>query len=436
VTSIAQTFRETINAPLRLLGLELRRSANSRARLIPRARFYAERSAPSNPQIVVDAKRHLANANAVKCDLPDFGSHWRSCVEHMRADIARISSPIEALHHAQGTVNFDHRSDASGLLMPLYHQLVSSEFPQLTEVLDHMSESPSSVGQSLANLGGRTVSDVFFYHARTLLSCITYINAPQRIIEVGGGYGALARLWLSLSRSPATSYAIIDIPESLFFAECALRQEFGDAIGYFDGIDPGTPVVLVPLCHLPHFARSADVVINTGSMQEMTDEWIDLYMAWLDRVDARYFYSLNYAASPLSNLAESRTFWGPRPSSAWSTRLLNFNIPLLKAISPRNFLEAIYEKTPAKGSLRNWSAHGGMFMSPTVYLEGLDLLRQSLVQDDARTFVTTVIDKMPYIAKELFWIANWLKRSGGQQLQPDVSNRLAAALDSRFRPEY
>ena len=428
----ALILAQAINAPLRLLGLELRRSADSRARLRPRARFHYERSAPGNREIIIEAKRHLASANAVQCVLPNYGSQWQPYVERMRADIDRITEPTEALHYAQGKVNFDHRGDAVLRPIELYDQLLLNEFSQLGEIYAQMSESLYSVGQSLTTFGGRNVSDVFFFHARTVLSCIANVKSPSRIIEIGGGYGALARLWLRLTPSLTTSYTIIDIPESLFFAECALRQEFGESVGYFDGTDPGTPIVLVPLCHLSNFSRAADLVINTGSMQEMTDEWIDLYMDWLDQVDVKYFYSLNYAASPLSDLAESRTFWGPRPSAKWSTRLLSSDIPLLKLMSPRNFLEAIYEKTAAIGSLQDWSALRGMFISRDVYIEGLDLLRQSLAPDDARTFVAAVIDSLPYIPKELFWIANWLRTSGDQPLSPEIYARLAGTLDARF----
>jgi hypothetical protein len=239
-------------------------------------------------------------------------------------------------------------------------------------------------------------------------------------------------MWYRHAPSRPSSYAIIDIPESLFFAETALCLEFGDAVGYFDGKDPGTPIVLVPICHLSSFSRASDLVVNTGSMQEMTDEWIEFYMSWLDQHDAKYFYSLNYAASPLSDLGEGRTFWGPRPSTAWSTRLLCFDIPMLRLKSGRDFLEAIYEKSPAKYSLDDWSANRGFLISRPVYLEGLDLLRQSLNPADATDFTQRVLRQMPYVPKELYWIAEWLERAG-HPIDLEIRNRLSDALDTRFR---
>ncbi|HEX4407768.1 MAG TPA: putative sugar O-methyltransferase [Xanthobacteraceae bacterium] len=386
MASIVRTLERAINSQLGRVGFELRRSADSRARLTPRARFRTERTAGSDENIVADAKRHLEHANAVQCVLPDFGGQWKPYVDHIRAEIAKITDPVEALHFAQGTVNFDHRDDAGVSPLELYDRILAEEFPQFATLLAEMSENPHSVSQSLTVVGSRNVSNIFYWHARLLLSCLTHVGSCRRITEIGTGYGALARLWLNHPTEAPESYCLVDIPESLFFAECALRQEFGDRVGYFDGSDPGTPIVLVPICHLSTLNRKNDIVINTGSMQEMTDEWIDFYMNWLDHADSRFFYSANYAGQPLSRLDESRTYWGPRPSAKWSTRLLNSDIPLFKLQSPRPFLEAIYEKAPASGSLKDWSANRGMFVTLSVYLEGLDLLRQSLVPEDAHTF--------------------------------------------------
>jgi hypothetical protein len=118
------------------------------------------------------------------------------------------------------------------------------------------------------------------------------------------------------------------------FAEVALRAEFGDKVGYFDGSDPGSPILLVPLPFLADFRRSSDIVINTGSMQEMTDEWIDFYMAWLSDYDTKCFYCLNYAAQPISIMGESRNLWTQRPGPEWSTRHLRLNIPLRDLVGP------------------------------------------------------------------------------------------------------
>jgi hypothetical protein len=148
-------------------------------------------------------------------------------------------------------------------------------------------------------------------------------------------------------------------------------------------------------------------------MQEMTDEWIDFYMAWLSHYDARFFYSLNYAAQPISIMGESRNLWTQRPGPEWSTRHVRLNIPLQDLVGPtRDCLETLYEKTPAKRSLNEWSIYRGHILSKTTYVEGLDLLRQRLTIENASTFLNTVLQDMPYHPKELLWIARWLLNNG------------------------
>jgi hypothetical protein len=429
---VVHVLADVINRALGLIGLELRRSPRWRP---PASQQF--RRGQYDREIVARAKRHLASAGQIKSALPDFGTKWQPRSDRMRAEIARLTDdPIEALHFAQNSL-FDgvpRGAATGGVPIALYDFLLKGEMPQLSDMLDQIAENPLSISKSLLNLRGRPVSNVLFWHARILLSCFQYLGNTRHIIEVGGGYGALARLWMRHPIRPASSYAIVDIPESLFFAECALGQEFGDAVGYFDGVDPGTPIVLIPLCHLSSFARTGDIVINTSSMHEMTDKWIDYYMHWLDQIEFRYFYSLNLAASPLSNLGGERAFWGPRPSSNWRTRLLKCDIPILKLQTGNpDYCEAIYEKKPGQGTLRDWSAQRGMFMSRQVYLEGLDLLRQSLTVADATAFVQKVIEGMPYIPKEAFWISRWLENAGNP-LDSGIREKLSAVLDSCFRP--
>jgi hypothetical protein len=401
MTSTTKFLANAVNASLRRADLQLRR--------VRRWRGVSQRG--GDPEIVARAKRHLASANQIKSELPHISTQWRPFVDKMRAEISQLANdPTEVLHFAQRKIPFDIRgTDTGGVPMTHYDFLLKNEMPQLSEMLDQVTENPHSIPESLFDLHGRPVSNVMFWQARILLSCFHYLGTMHHIIEVGGTYGALAGLWMRHPVRPASSYAIVDIPETLFFAECALRQEFGDAVGYFDGVDPGTPIVLVPLCHLSSFARAGDLVINNASMHLFTDEWIDYYMQWLDRIEFRYFYSLHrYAESPV----EDQTFWGPRPSSEWSTRLLKCDIPLLKLQSGRDICEAIYEKKPAQGALRDWNAWREMFLSGPVYLEGLDLLRQSLTVADATAFVQKVFEGMPHIPKEVFWISRWLENAG------------------------
>ena len=319
------------------------------------------------------------------------------------------------LHYAQYNITFDGRPPfpADRMLIQFREWAVENEFPNLIPALRGMSENPLSGPESLGEFNGRTVSRVLYYHARNVLAGITYANEPRRVLEIGGGYGEIARLWVTNAIAPAESYVIVDIPECLFFAEVALRSEFGEEVGYFERDDPGTRILLIPIPYLSELTRTSDLVVNTGSMQEMTDQWIDFYMDWISKSGARYFYSLNYAAQPMSVMGESRNLWTQRPGPEWSTRHLRLNIPLLDLEGPtRDYLETLYEKSPAVRSLREWSIYRGHIMSKTTYVEGLDLLRQELTIENAKAFVDAVTAQMPYHPKELLYVVEWLTRNG------------------------
>jgi hypothetical protein len=366
---------------------------------------------PDLDPVVAEARAHLAAVSDIRSDLPPYGSRWEPQVRAIRRDIDLLKTSAAALRYAQRHITFDGQVPfpSDPMVIQFREWAVANEFPNLVAALRDMRENLRTAPDGLGEFNGRTVSQALYGHARNVLAGITYANAPRCITEVGGGYGEIARLWLTNTLAPAESYVIIDIPECLFFAEVALRGEFGDEVYYFDGRDPGARVLLVPLPRLSQLRRGADLVINTGSMQEMTDEWIDFYMEWLDRYDASLFYCLNYAAQPIDVLGESRNLWTHRPSRQWSTRHLRLNIPLMDLEGPtRDFLEALYEKKPATGDLAEWSIFRGHILSKTTLVEGLDLLRQNFTVENAKAFADLVIQKMPYRPKELLYVLNWL----------------------------
>ena len=401
-----------------------------RARYAMRAAFQ-DKSVKADDPIVGLARAHLESVAQESTNLPPYGSRWEPQVRAMRRDIVGLHDHVAALHYAQYNITFDGRPPFPDDLMQIQFRewAVENEFPHLISTLRQMRENPLSGPASLGEFNSRTVSRVFYYHARNVLAGITYANSPRRVLEVGGGYGEIARLWLSNTLAPAESYIIVDIPESLFFAEVALRGEFGDQVGYFEEHDPGTRILLVPLPRLGRLNRSADLIVNTGSMQEMTDEWIDFYMAWLDSFDARLFYCLNYAAQPIDILRESRNLWTHRPSKKWRTRHLKLNIPLLDLEGPtRDYLEALYEKQPATRSLKEWSVLRGHLLSKSTFVEGLDLLRQDLTVQNATSFADAVIERMPYRPKELLYVVEWLDANSGEPKDSKIRDELRGML--------
>jgi SAM-dependent methyltransferase len=120
---------------------------------------------------------------------------------------------------------------------------------------------------------------------------------PTSILEIGGGYGGLARS--SIVHNPYVSYVICDLEETLFFSSVYLTNEIGSDKVHLvenkldiDKLESGH-VYIVPQ-HRIDFIEDLkfDFAISQQSFQEMTLEQVNFYMEWIDR-HAYYFYSCN-----------------------------------------------------------------------------------------------------------------------------------------------
>ena len=113
------------------------------------------------------------------------------------------------------------------------------------------------------------------------LSDIAKSRRP-RILEIGGGYGALGHLVTTLI--PQVRYAVIDLPESLAFSATYLavvkhpsRVNLPVAAG---DIDAQSDFCMSPNFLLPDVVKRFgpfDLVINTNSLHEMTEAQVHSY---------------------------------------------------------------------------------------------------------------------------------------------------------------
>lgn len=155
---------------------------------------------------------------------------WTEALARMSKDISTLVTTRDVIFYAQSRIGFDHRAPAVDLL-PLfnsYQATLKSEFPHFSSEIDEMSDSAYSHLETLLVYGGRLVSNVFFFHLRYILQCLTHIKEPSIVCEIGGGYGGPARLWLTNPIHCPIVYIIIDFPEPLFFAEVFLRTNFDE----------------------------------------------------------------------------------------------------------------------------------------------------------------------------------------------------------------
>lgn len=382
--------------------------------------------------ILADARRHFASQADKPLPVEDDDSRWKRWSASMQEKVKEFTSCREALHFAQSGIPFDHRvsvkEDPDDI--ELYDKLVYFEFPWLRDELIKLGDNPDSIPETLLFRDGRTLSNIFFWHVRSMLFCLSHIKNPKKILELGGGYGSIARLWLKNEICPPDRYVIADLPQSLFYSEVALRKEFGEIVGYFEnGIDPGTKVLLVPITELENFKDRSDLVINIGSLQEMSDAWVTHYMGWLDRYSADWFYSLNYMGQPLQLMGESRTLWAPRPSEEWTARVINPDVPLVKIMCVgRHFVEILFEKKISASTIKDWSVFNGGILTRNSYLEGLELFRRCPTQENGAEFINTYLklhNAMPtqLPPKELLMISGALASAGNTDFE-NVSKNL------------
>lgn len=337
--------------------------------------------------------------------------------------IDTLSTPIEVLRFGQTKINFEHRGNIhhEGKFTEMYDRELANSFPQFVQHITGFADIANSAKDTTYEYKGRLISNVLFYLTRVVLSCLTHLpTAPQVILEVGGGYGAPARLWMKNPISRPRCYLILDIPESLFFADVFLRSEFGnEAVHYVTSREPLTADTInrcsFILCPLALFTTiqdlPVDLVINTGSLQEMSEEWVDFYKLWLDRQNCRWFYSLNYFGQPVDELFESGNLFSPRLSQRWTARLLQCNPALVRMQADRNYLEALYEKceTPL-GAIESSTILASLSeRSPScqTLAELMDIIRR---RPEPMLMVDVLAYAMKFSAapKEALWLAETL----------------------------
>lgn len=402
---------------------------------------------PKGGRVLEEAWQHLVAANAgPKCvaSMP-ASPRWEALLERIRLEISFFTSSREAIHFAQSRIDFDHREPVyyAWPLYKLHADTLKAEFPQFSAWFEQMSDSPLSRPDSLLNCGGRLISNILFCHVRFLCGCLAHAPKVDMVCEIGGGYGAPARLWLNNPIRQPKTYVILDFPESLYFAEVFLRSNFENlALHYVTDSKPLDPafaarqrVILCPIHLLDAVAPlSFDLVTNTGSMQEMPDEWIDFWMAWLSRQDCRWFYSMNYFGQPLDSLMETGNMWSPRLNSDWVVRRQQFDPPFLRQQSDRNFAELIAEKVPQHGlggrekARARYDMTRHRIMDNQMLMEVMDIIRLDADEDIVWDALQRTMAQTCPIPKEAYYLADRLTRQG----TPDFQRQHGAELAETF----
>lgn len=392
----------------------------------------AENISTAGNGIVVEAKTRLAATRALSAEgLPAHGVRWGAYAQRIRAAIITLATPVDVLQFAQSKIGFEHRGNIhhEGKFTALYERELAISFPRFADHINGFADIADSAPDTTYIHNGRLISNVLFYLARVVLTCLAHLpTVPQIILEIGGGYGAPARTWMKNPIAQPRCYLILDVPESLFFSDVFLRKEFGRDSVYYVTSGEALPAEALDkyqfiLCPLPHFAAlqklPVDLVINTGSLQEMSEEWVDFYREFLDRQQCRWFYSLNYFAQPVNALWESGNLLSPRLSPGWTARLLRWNPAFIRMQADRDFLEALYEKceSPLTRDEAGILSKHLLQREPTgeILMELMDVVRRC-PEPALMLKVLACAMRMPSMPKEALWLCEKLLH---QPISPD-----------------
>jgi len=241
------------------------------------------------------------------CDMVAKANEWIPRFVH--AEAAIYWSQVRRLtgfdHRVLGSLKWASSQDRGAVTVPelcaLKLKLIKERFPTFDFASFPAAESEYSAPPSLCIIEDHAVSNVFFWHLNAYLACKTWLGSSRKILEVGAGYGGLARIF-GLANPAKADYCIADLPTTLFFAEVFLRANFPEArmVYALPGVEISQDydVLLVPAGYTEVIKdRVFDLAINMGSFQEMTADAIAFWMPVMRQ--ANHFYSLNYAETQL-----------------------------------------------------------------------------------------------------------------------------------------
>ncbi len=379
-------------------------------------------------EILISASRHLETAlsDRAHCDLPELGRRWSIFAAWIRGSISSFRNSIEAIHFAQQEVGFEPMLSTEKLtsLSPTLKNDIRHDFPIYERFIEGFYESTHLLPSSVAKEGDKLVSFALFQNIITIFDVLSLSDpAPRSILEVGGGYGGPARAWMLNPISKPQRYVILDLPESLFFAEVFLRKEFGSqAVHYVrrgenlnDMLSDIQPkIILCPLtCHRELLPLAFDIVINTRSMGEMSQDWIDFYCKYLEALVTKYFYSCNTFGRPIDNLAQDTNLFSPKLTKDWLLR----HTACAREVYGKNYIRTLYEK--CKINEINTGKYNeeleGILRRPfdvLSFLKMIDYFR--LLQDEncALAIIKYCTERLDYFPKELIYLLEWLKLYG------------------------
>jgi hypothetical protein len=375
-----------------------------------------------NEAIVASAKKHLLQQQTSDI-LPPLGERWGAYASRLRARIGAVTSAEELLLIGQSPESGIETNLPPHELVGHYHlgnlrMLETIMSDHIINALQSFHSPPLTSPAYKMSYQGREIDFVSMCAGIEILTILYWLDGdyPIRICDIGGGTGKYAHAWLTNSIHRPDLIVILDIPETLVFSETLLRSVFGDAVQYISDLNTvpnASGIVLCPLANAEALKTlSFDLVTNTGSMQEMTDAWIDWYMDWLDRQSCRYFYSDNFFANALMDMREGHNSWSPRPSARW--QMIYSHIWL----GVRNIALMLFQKDSGQPTARQQPLRGAQG-----WLQHLDIARRTGDEASYRQALEFAA-AMPFMPKEAWQVAKALAAITKSEADHDIFRKL------------
>ena len=266
---------------------------------------------------------------------------WENYRANMRTVYKGFGTIEDTILHSQniGVSGFNHRGPSKEVTIRKIIAALEERWPEFHLWQEGIQESPFAMKNTLYEMKpGAIYSEIFFWHLEMYLAGKFHLaRQPHRLLEIGSGSGELARIYKVLH--PTIHYVLMDLPESLFFAEVYLRANFPTAtFCYCDQPDWDVRAIgihdftFVPVsCWKPVQQAGFDYIINQGSLQEMPAATVQWYCDFIEHSGATGFLSLNYAPTPLRFSENWQLAWESIPGA-------------IILSSPANFVEKAWRK--------------------------------------------------------------------------------------------
>lgn len=218
-------------------------------------------------------------------------------------------------------------------LVNLYHKM--SNHIDL-DVLRICSESKIGNNLSTVYRGQRIGYRILRYaYYLSQIRKFSKINQTEKnlFIDIGGGYGGLSRVLKNFY--PNSTIVIIELPELCFLANYFLFQCFKNPkIGSYTDFKDKKSIsqidlknydfVILPPNEIIKFDKDIfDLSINTTSLGEMTSQMQEYYTDNIERITAKYFYSVNRAKKRTEKY-NSNGFYNLNFKKKWRSLIYKF----------------------------------------------------------------------------------------------------------------